>query len=376
MSHIPGSIFEIRWREVCPWLILVKSLRASLFLRVLAVAWVGVLLTQAGWFFIGRVSGEPVKMSLNAADASAVVAADVALAGNPSETSSNAHSAVPVSAEQSLASWSVDHAHRHALGPLVEGWRWLAGPLVRIFRGETSFSQFIHHMLCGLWAIFVWGIAGGAIARIAAVFLARDEQLGLPAALTSAATKWTATCGAPIIGLLLAALLAFPLAAMGILARTDVLALVIGFVWGLYLFWGILLALVLAALWFGWPLAWSAIAVERSDAFDAASRAAAYVYQRPLRLIFYVIVASVLGFCGQMVVSGLAKAGSELTHWSVSWAQAWSERQHWSALLQMTTNQSWLPGPRPLEPGPFTSGSGWSTLWPPPTPWPSYGLPA
>jgi hypothetical protein len=78
-------------------------------------------------------------------------------------------------------------------------------------------------------------------------------------------------------------------------------------------------------LWFGWPLMWATIAVERSDAFDAAARTASYVYQRPLRLVFYVLVASLLGVAGQLIVSGFAAAGSYLTDWAVSWG-AGSER--------------------------------------------------
>ena len=120
---------------------------------------------------------------------------------------------------------------------------------------------------------------------------------------------------------------------MGLLLRLNLFVLIAGLLWGLYLAWGILLAVVLVALWFGWPLAWAAIGVERSDAFDAASRATAYVYQRPLRLGFYVVVASLLGFFGHLVVAGFASAGNELTDWAVSWG-AGSERT--AALVAQT----------------------------------------
>src|SRR5690606_8894206 len=33
----------------CPWLVLAKTLRASLLVRVLAYAWLGLLLTHWGW---------------------------------------------------------------------------------------------------------------------------------------------------------------------------------------------------------------------------------------------------------------------------------------------------------------------------------------
>ncbi|MEO0529075.1 MAG: hypothetical protein AAF266_00720 [Planctomycetota bacterium] len=45
-----------------------------------------------------------------------------------------------------------------------------------------------------------------------------------------------------------------------------------------------------------WPLLVGAIAVDRSDAFEAASRQLAYATQRPLRAAFYVGIAVVLGY--------------------------------------------------------------------------------
>lgn len=327
MSQSPGSIYEIRWRELFPWLILVKSLRASLFLWVLVIAWVGVLITQGGWLFIEGVFSEPVEVPRIAyhdplADhSSPALLLDVAQNGDRIfRTATDAEIS-----STGATRWLLRHLRHHETGPLSEGWSWLGAPLVRIFRMKTPLSQACQLLLCGFWAIAVWALAGGAIARIAAHYLTRGDVIGPLAALKSAATKWSATAGAPLIGLLFAGLLAFPLALMGVLLRVDLFALIAGLLWGLYLVWGILLAVVLVALWFGWPLAWAAIGVERSDAFDAASRATAYVYQRPLRLGFYIAVASLLGIVGHLIVAGFATAGSELTDWAVSWG-AGSER--------------------------------------------------
>jgi hypothetical protein len=101
--------------------------------------------------------------------------------------------------------------------------------------------------------------------------------------------------------------------------RADILAMFAGFIWLVAIVWGFGIAVVLIAVWFGWPLMWSTVAVERSDAFDAASRTAAYVYQRPLRLIFYVVVASVLGAVGHLIVAGFTSGASFLAEWAVSW---------------------------------------------------------
>ncbi len=53
---------------------------------------------------------------------------------------------------------------------------------------------------------------------------------------------------------------------------------------------------------FGWPLMWSAISTEGSDAFDAISRSYAYTFQRPLHYFAYTLLASLLGLLGWIMV--------------------------------------------------------------------------
>ena len=59
---------------------------------------------------------------------------------------------------------------------------------------------------------------------------------------------------------------------------------------------------------FGWPLMWSAISTEGSDAFDAISRSYAYTYQRPLQYLAYASVALILGFLGWIIVGLFCQA--------------------------------------------------------------------
>ncbi|NOY30771.1 MAG: hypothetical protein GXP28_11565, partial [Planctomycetes bacterium] len=65
--------------------------------------------------------------------------------------------------------------------------------------------------------------------------------------------------------------------------------------------------------------------VERTDAFDGVSRCYAYVSQRPLHLMFYVLVAITLGFLGNFLVQGIAYATVGLSEWTISWGLS-SER--------------------------------------------------
>ena len=175
-------------------------------------------------------------------------------------------------------------------------------------------------LLAGLWAIAVWALFGGAISRIAAVQLAADERIGWGAALRfcplevallfrrpavaaagrrlgrdSGGHPGTAACGATC-GVSLASL-----------------------IWPLALLAGLVMALLLLGLGFGWPLMWATISTEGTDSFDALSRTYAYVFQRPLRYLFYVLVAGVIGWLGWLLVETFAGAVIWLSFWAAGW---------------------------------------------------------
>ncbi len=326
MTQPTGSIYEIRWNELCPWLVLAKALRVSLLVRVLLYAWLGLILTQWGWSVCENLAGNsPHQLEYLTVPSGKGMTFDIQVADD--------------------SVWWHQHWRKHGQGPLEQGWSWLSSPFVLVFGQQVTFVEAFFKLLCGGWAIAVWGIFGGAIARTAARYCTREEIIGPLAAGRAAVTKWPSTAGAPLIALAFAALMTIPLALAGILMRVDLFAMLAGFLWVLMLIGGILLAIVLVAFWFGWPLMWATIAVERSDAFDAASRTAAYVYQRPLRLVFYVAVATLLGIFGQLVVSGFATAGSHLTQWAVSWGSG-NER-----ILQLAAE------PLPGEVSPTLEGS-------------------
>ena len=290
LSHPVGVLHEIRWSEICPWLILVRSLRASLLVRVLMLSCMGVLLTQLGWTSMDRLFSEhPAQLQSLTETAPRLTLLDV-----------------------EASDWVREN-------PLVHAWSLLSQPLLRVFGPTFSYSTALSLVCSAIWAILVWAIFGGAISRISAMQCARGETLGSLAALKAAFSTFTGTAGAPLIALLGAVGLAVPLMLAGLVIRWDSLVLLTGLAWIFVLAWGVLLTVVLLGLLMGWPLIWATMAVERSDAFDAVSRCYAYVYQRPLQLAFYVFVAGGLGMLGEAVVYYFSSAAVHLSEWSVRW---------------------------------------------------------
>ena len=170
------------------------------------------------------------------------------------------------------------------------------------------------------WTLAVWAFFGGAICRIAVVQLAADERVGWAAALRFARRKWLSYFAAPLLPLLGVLVAAVPLAILGLLMCAGTVGVIaVGVIWPLFLLAGFLMALLLLGLAFGWPLMWATISAEGTDSFDALSRSYAYLFQRPLRVIFYAFVAAVLGWLGWLLVVNFAASVIWLTNWAAAW---------------------------------------------------------
>jgi hypothetical protein len=103
------------------------------------------------------------------------------------------------------------------------------------------------------------------------------------------------------------------------LLRTEITGWMAAIVWPFLLVDGLLMALLLLGLLFGWPLMWANISVEGVDSFDAVGRAYNYVFQRPLHYLFYAMVAGVLGALGWLLVWNFVAAVVALTYGAAAW---------------------------------------------------------
>jgi hypothetical protein len=144
--------------------------------------------------------------------------------------------------------------------------------------------------------ISVWAIFGGAIARIAAVHVARDEKLSIRAALRFSTGKFLSFLFAPIIPLLIVAALGLVITIGALIINIPWLGPILaGLLFFLALAIGFVMTLVLVGTIGGFNLMYPTIAVEGSDSFDAISRSFSYLYARPWRLAFYTAIAIVYG---------------------------------------------------------------------------------
>jgi hypothetical protein len=161
----------------------------------------------------------------------------------------------------------------------------------------------------------IWAIFGGAIARIAAVHVARDEKISLSAALRFSTSKFLSFIFAPIIPLLIVLVVGLIVMLGGLVGNVPWIGpILVGLFFFLALAAGFVMTLVLLGTGGGFNLMYPTIAVEGSDSFDAISRSFSYVYARPWRMLFYTLIAVLYGALCYVFVRFFIQIMLILTH--------------------------------------------------------------
>ena len=150
--------------------------------------------------------------------------------------------------------------------------------------------------LTALIFIAVWAVFGGALLRIAALRLTRNEVLGPREALRFGFANAGTLLAVPILVGLFVGVLAGLNAAAGFvmslpLIGSSLLALVL---FPLVLMSSLLIVMALIGGVLGLPLMWCGVTVERNGALEAVSRAFSYVSARPFHFFFGYLLIFVL----------------------------------------------------------------------------------
>ncbi len=167
--------------------------------------------------------------------------------------------------------------------------------------------------------LVVWSIFGGAIARIAAVHVAREEKISIRQALSFSVNKLLSYAFAPIIPLLIVVGIGVVVGVASLIGNIPFVGeIVVGLLFFLALIAGFVMTLVTLGLIGGFNLMYPTIAVEGSDSFDAISRSFSYIYARPWKMAFYTLVAVIYGALTYLFVRFFIWLMLMLTHTFVS----------------------------------------------------------
>src|SRR3954452_4228828 len=148
MADEPGGLHDISFEQWFPWLRLFRGVGVATDSRKLILAALGLIVFSLGRAGLDRLFPRtgPVTWTM------LPVAAPL----------------MPMGAVPALGDWLSSSTWR-----LTEPVRYVVGPFVELFRIGIDGKRFLHASLLAVWGVAVWGIIGGAIARIAVVQVTR-----------------------------------------------------------------------------------------------------------------------------------------------------------------------------------------------------------
>ncbi len=327
-----GAVRRVVWAELAPWLLLLRCFRIALQVRWIVAGTAGTLLTLAGWALISWALFSPGELgdSFHAARCPWLEAAKVVPDFYPHPESTDPAGGQPgAPAPADLPAREAGPAGEPGLKAFVQrvlhwehisaGWIIVARPFVWMFGRDIVLRDFVGLLLLGIWSLVVWTFFGGAINRAAAYELATRERLELGRVIRFVRNKWLSYLAAPVTPLLVVAATTVPVLILGLLLRFSAGVVVAAIFWPLALLAGLVLALVVVGLLLGWPLLWSGVSAEGTDAYDAIGRAYNYTFQRPVHYLFYAALAGVLGTLGWLLLASILGAIVYMTYWAASW---------------------------------------------------------
>ncbi len=311
-----GMVRQIAWKEIFPWCILARCFRLSISVPVLLLMAVGILLTVLGWgIFAWLLSPDPAWRIGPGKEACPWMWILSPVPETLGSFWTERPTPVPTESVAHTERWKTTSPSEAVPTPTCG----YLQPICTALTGSGELKDWIYLLLVGLWKLAVWAFFGAAVTRMAAVRLACDERVPLSKSIQFARQKWTSYVSAPLFPFLGMILVGVPIAILGLFLKFGFGILIAGLLWPLALLAGVMIMILLLGLVFGWPLMWTTISTEGTDCFDALSRSYAYVFQRPLRYLFYALVAAFLGMLGWLLVSQFAAGVIHLTYWSAGW---------------------------------------------------------
>ena len=295
MALRDGELISIRYLEVFPWLHLFRAFRIALDFRKMALGALALTLLGLGDWLISTMPFVPAPQQ------AALRGVDIW----PWEDEQPFVSLMDYAATADRAGRPLEAARDAALD-----WRIAFQPSFDLFNRLDPFAtpgvDWRDLALAStrfLWALLVAAIFGGAIARIAAVQFARDQNVGLQSGLSFARSHFAAYISAPLLPLVGALILSLIcLVLISVTQVTGVGPVIVGALWFVPLLLVFVITLILVGVLIGLPFMFATISAEGRDGFDAFSRSYSYVYQKPWLVAWYLAVATVIGGVSSLLV--------------------------------------------------------------------------
>jgi hypothetical protein len=166
-------------------------------------------------------------------------------------------------------------------------------------------------------------VLGGAVCRSVATEFSQEIVYPWPRVLRFAAARWGSFAAVLLLPALVVGLIALLLAVAGWVGfgGVPVFDVLGALLFGLALVLALVAVLTLVLAVLAGPMLLPAVACEGTDAIDAVQRAFAYAFAKPLRLIWYLLVAAVIGAVAVAIAWTLAEGADRFARAATaSWA--------------------------------------------------------
>ena len=313
MDHQRVTVNQLSWRDLCPPLLLFRTLGTAIGITPLLMALLGVILTALGWLLL-----ETVLLSDEASQTDPLLEGIAQV--NRSPYKAEFGPAAPMTASQG---WMRSDRFQ-GVGLIYQS---AAQTMGHTFQLNSGVRRFCYFAGGGLWTLLVWSFFGCGITRFALMQYTREEPIGLDDAFDYAFDHFQSCFFSGAIPLLVMAVLTIPIGLLGVVMMIDLGVLLGGLLWFLVLLVAFAAVLALFGLLFGWPLMVAAISCEGQDSFDGMSRAFAYVFQRPLQFFGYLLMGVIFSGLCWVVVAGLVDGAIHTSYWMASWGSNLSENR-------------------------------------------------
>lgn len=301
-DYAPVAVRRIAWREVFPWLILLRVFRVAIAPGPLMLATGALAVASFGWWtsgflFLKQAEFEQIHRPT--------------FIGWPYLPSERITTHIPPTAAEYLPEGTVT-----VLRPYAH----LTEPVRQLFNYRTPLHRVAYYLFGFLISAAVWTFVGGVITRLALVELGSEQSYDWLDAVRYVTRRYLQYLMAPIAPLLALGALGLLVVPLGWLMNLSIGVLVAGLLWIFVIALGLVAAWLMVGLLFGWPLMIAAVGAKRDgDALQAFSEAFSYVYGKPLHYFFYAVVSICLGALAITVVQIFAGLAVEFGFWAASW---------------------------------------------------------
>jgi hypothetical protein len=191
-------------------------------------------------------------------------------------------------------------------------------PVRYFFKASAGPYNKFYFLLVTIWTLLTWSFFGGAITRIAAVQITRQEKTGWLEALRFTCKRYLSYVTAPLFPMAFMLALVILMVIYGFIHMIPGLGeLIDALFWWLIVGFGLLMAVLLVGL-VSWPMMAAAVSTEGTDSWEAVSRSYSYLIQAPWHFVWYNLVALAYGAVIIFFVGFMGSLMVYLANWGVS----------------------------------------------------------